>query len=104
MRCEEKEDVKESLQRHYWGPHLKKMIMNFKRDRFSLMGKGVKEGRNLNFIKGRFFFRLVHGKREKGELNSSSRGDYNEGSVETKPGVGLMNREKVVVGPIVWRS
>lgn len=30
--------------------------------------------------------------------------DYNEGSMETKPGVGLMNSEKVVGGPIVWRS
>lgn len=37
-------------------------------------------------------------------MSSSVRSDYNEGPMETKPGVGLMNNEKVVVGSKAWKT
>lgn len=70
------------------------MVVNFKEIGSAAWMK-VESKQKSEVHQGQVFFRQVNGKREQRELNSSARRDYsNKGPTETKPGVGLINKEK----------
>ena len=92
LRCEEQEeDMKESFQRHYGGPTWKKWLWILREIGSAAYGKGRKYTDNWTSLKAAFFQASKWKSARKGNWIHLQGVILQWRSLETTPGVGLMN-------------